>query len=378
MSFVAGQGKTGRKASLPLAELSASGDRGRMRGRGALTNRSGRHESIAREEIDDGWGDPEPLPPFRTQVTVEQPRRVITRNASPDIAFDRSVNPYRGCEHGCVYCFARPTHANMGLSPGLDFETRLFAKADAAELLERELANPRYEPAPIALGTNTDPYQPIERERRITRGLIEVLARARHPFVIVTKSALVVRDIDLIAPMAAQGLAKVAVSVTTLDPLLARTMEPRAPTPARRIEAIGRLAQAGITVTVLMAPLIPGLNDHEMELIMERAHGAGAREAGYVVLRLPLEVRDLFQEWLAEHHPAKLRRVMALVRGMRGGKDYDATWGERQTGTGPYATLTARRFEAASARLGYPARRSKLRTDLFERPVLRGGQLALL
>jgi DNA repair photolyase len=308
---------------------------------------------------------------------MERPRTIITRNESPDISFDRSINPYRGCEHGCVYCFARPTHAFMGLSPGLDFETRLFVKQGAAEQLERELAAPSYRPRTIAIGTNTDPYQPIERQHQVMRSVLEVLARHNHPVGIVTKSALVTRDIDLLAPMAAKGLAKVALSVTTLDPALARTMEPRAAAPAKRLEAIGKLTEAGIPVTVMVAPIIPGINDAEIETILTRAHALGAREAGYVMLRLPLEVRDLFKEWLLAHFPDKLRHVMSLVQSMREGKDYDAAWGKRMTGTGPYAWMIGRRFEIATAKLGFAKVRSKLRSDLFTPPVPKGGQLDL-
>ena len=366
-------------------------DPDRRRGRGAATNRSGRFEILKRERVDDGWGDLDSMQGagdggkdgskelgFKTEVTIEKAKSIISKNDSPDISFDRSVNPYRGCEHGCSYCFARPTHAFMGLSPGLDFETKLFAKANAAELLERELTAPGYEPKTIAMGTNTDPYQPVERTHRITRGLLEVMARMNHPVGIVTKSALVTRDIDILAPMAAKGLAKVAISVTTLDRKLARDLEPRAATPEKRLETIRQLSEAGIPVTVLVAPVIPGINDHEIEAILEAAKAAGATEAGYVLLRLPLELRDLFREWLLEHAPGKLRHVMSLVQSTRGGKDYDASWGQRQTGTGPFAWLIGRRFELAAERIGYNRKRLKLRTDLFERPAQPGDQLSLL
>jgi DNA repair photolyase len=352
-------------------------DAERRRGRGAVSNASGRYEPLKREIEDDGWGSSEDLPPFKTEVTVEKARTAITRNDSPDISFDRSLNPYRGCEHGCVYCFARPTHAYMGLSPGLDFESKLFVKPDLPALLERELAAPSYRPRTMAIGTNTDPYQPIERKYRVMRGLLEVLARSQHPVGIVTKSALVTRDIDLLQPMAARGLAKVAISVTTLDRKLARALEPRAATPERRLATIRELSQAGIPVTVLVAPVIPGINDAEIDAILEAAHAAGAREAGYVMLRLPLEIRDLFREWLLENAPGKLRHVMSLVRSTRGGKDYDATWGKRMTGQGPYAWMTGRRFEMAADRIGFNRKRTKLRTDLFQPPVLPGGQLNL-
>lgn len=352
-------------------------DAARRRGRGAVTNRSGRYEPIERVVEDDGWNSLDELPAFKTEVTLEKARTVITRNESPDISFDRSINPYRGCEHGCVYCFARPTHAYMGLSPGLDFETKLFVKEGVPELLARELSAVGYNPRTIAIGTNTDPYQPIERERRVMRSVLEVLARANHPVGIVTKSALVTRDIDILGPMAEKGLAKVALSVTTLDPKLARTMEPRASTPTKRIDAIRQLSEAGIPASVMVAPIIPSLNDPEIESILEACYAAGAREAGYVLLRLPLEVRDLFREWLLEHHPAKLRHVLSLIRSTRGGKDYDAKWGERMTGDGPYAWMIGRRFEIAAERLGFNKRRLKLRTDLFSPPKRAGEQLTL-
>lgn len=349
----------------------------RRRGRGVVSNAVGRFEALKRHEEDDGWGSVDTLPAFRTEVAVEMARAIIARNESPDISFDRSINPYRGCEHGCVYCFARPTHAFLGLSPGLDFETRLVAKDNAADLLERELANPRYEPRTIALGTATDPYQPIERERKLTRSVLEVLERAGHPVGIVTKSALVTRDIDILARMAERNLAKVAISVTTLDHRRARSLEPRASTPKRRLEAISRLSAAGIPTTVLIAPVIPALNDYEIEAILEKAYEAGAREAGWVMLRLPREVRDLFTEWLMTHEPDRYRHVMSIIRAMRGGKDYDATFGKRMTGEGPYAWMIARRFQAALRRLGYRSTRTRLETSHFRRPVLAGGQLSL-
>ena len=359
-------------------EASRALERLRRKGRGTLSNKNGRYESQQRVAEDDGWGILEIAPKLCTQVTYERARQIITRNQSPDISFDRSINPYRGCEHGCVYCYARPTHTNMGLSPGLDFETRLFAKAGAAELLEKELGAPGYEPKTIAIGTNTDPYQPIERKERITRQILEVLARTNHPVGIVTKSALVLRDLDLLAPMAAKGLVKVALSITTLDADLARLMEPRASAPERRLNAIEELAKAGVPANVMVAPIIPAINDAEIETILTRAAARGAREAGYVMLRLPLELRDLFQEWLMVHFPDKHRHVMTLVASMRKGKAYDAAWGERMTGIGPFAWMIGRRFETALARNGYRTERLKLRTDLFERPVPVGEQLALL
>ena len=296
---------------------------------------------------------------------------------SPDIGFDRSINPYRGCEHGCVYCFARPTHAYLGLSPGLDFESKLFAKPDAPQLLEKELAAQDYEPRMIAIGTNTDPYQPIERERKIMRGILEVLERAGHPVGIVTKSALVTRDIDILSRMAKRNLAKVALSVTTLDPKLARTMEPRASTPPKRLEALRQLSEAGIPTTVMVAPVIPALNDSEIERILDAAAHAGVKEASYVLLRLPLEVRDLFREWLMANYPDRYRHVFTLIRDMRGGRDYDSQWGTRMKGTGPMAWMIGRRFEIACEKLGLNKRRSKLTTDHFARPKRSGQQLSL-
>ena len=359
------------------SEAADSVETERRRGRGTVSNRSGRFETRERVEEDDGWGSLGALADFKTTVTIERPKTVITRNESPDLSFDRSINPYRGCEHGCVYCFARPTHAFLGLSAGLDFESRLTAKEGAAEKLERELAATDYKPRTMALGTNTDPYQPIERTYRVTRSLLEVLAAAQHPVGIVTKSALVTRDIDILAPMAAKGLVKVAISLTTLDPKIARTMEPRATAPARRLDAIRQLAEAGIPVTVMTAPMIPAINDAEIEHLLEEARSRGAKEAGYVMLRLPLEVRDLFREWLLQHFPDRLRHVMSLVQSMRDGKDYDSAWGKRMTGSGPYATLIARRFDIACRRLGYPKQRAMLRTDLFRPPSVLGQQLSL-
>jgi DNA repair photolyase len=311
-------------------------------------------------------------------VQVEKPRTIITRNESPDISFDRSINPYRGCEHGCVYCFARPTHAYMGLSPGLDFESKLFAKPDAAKLLERELAKEGYQPKIIAIGTNTDPYQPIEKKWRIMREILEVLEAYNHPVGIVTKSALVARDIDILSRMAEKGLAKVALSVTSLDRTLARTMEPRAATPPKRLETIRKLAEAGIPASVMVAPIIPGLNDQEIERILDSARAAGAREAGYVILRLPLEVSPIFKDWLLRHYPDRYRHVLSLVRSMRGGKDYDAEWGKRMKGNGPYAWQIGRRFELAARKYGFNLERRRLRTDLFKAPKGAGEQLMLL
>ncbi|CAO4164417.1 PA0069 family radical SAM protein [Methylorubrum populi] len=346
------------------------------RGRGATANPEGRFEAARHESFDDGW-PVEGTPPLRTEVTPERARHIITRNASPDISFDRSINPYRGCEHGCVYCFARPNHAYVGLSPGLDFETRLFSKPDAALLLERELSAPGYRPRTIALGTATDPYQPIERDHRLTRAVLEVLARFRHPVGIVTKSNLILRDRDILAEMAAQNLVKVAISVTTLDPDLARRMEPRAPHPRKRLEAIRRLSEAGVPVMVLTAPVIPSLNDHEIEAILEAARAAGAREAGYVLLRLPHELDDLVGDWFAEHYPGRKDHVFSLLSGARGGKVYDAAFGTRMIGQGPYAELIRRRFALAKRRLGFPEEPVRQTTELFRRPAAVGDQLAL-
>jgi DNA repair photolyase len=349
----------------------------RARGRGVRSNESGRYEKQARELVDDGWDSLSDLPPLKTQITHERPRAIVTRNDSPDISFDRSINPYRGCEHGCVYCFARPTHAYMGLSPGLDFETRLFVKDGAAELLERELSAHGYQPRTIAIGSNTDPYQPIEKRYRVMRSVLEVLSRANHPVGIVTKSALVTRDLDLLGPMAEKGLAKVALSVTSLDGKLSRIMEPRAAQPEKRMEAIRRLSEAGVPTTVMVAPIIPAINDMEIEAILEGAYAAGAREAGYVMLRLPHELVDLFGEWLLANFPHRYRHVMSLVRGMRDGKAYDSTWGKRMTGVGPYAWMTGRRFEIAASRIGFNQQRRKLRIDLFTPPKRAGEQLKL-
>ncbi len=302
---------------------------------------------------------------------------IITRNDSPDVGFSASINPYRGCEHGCIYCYARPAHAYMGLSPGLDFESKLFFKPHAAELLERELSKPRYVPEVIHVGGNTDPYQPQERRLRVTRQVIEVMSRFNHPFSIITKSGLILRDLDLLAPMAEKNLVRVAVSITTLDRKLARSMEPRAATPDKRIDAVKRLADAGVPVVVMFAPAIPGLNDHEMEAVLERAAQAGARGAGYVALRLPLEIKDLFKEWLATDHPDRSSRVMSLVRQMRGGKEYDMTWGKRMKGEGPIAALMSRRFATAKARYGLDFRFDGLDLTQFRVPPKAGSQIDL-
>ncbi len=351
---------------------------GPVKGRGAPSNLEGRYESWQREAVDDGWRrDADALPPIRTEVAPETAKSIIARNDSPDIPFDLSINPYRGCEHGCVYCYARPTHAYLGLSPGLDFETRIFAKTNAAALLRKALAAPGYRPSPIALGANTDPYQPAERERRITRAILEVLAECEHPFTIVTKNALVERDVDLVAPMAAKRMARAYVSVTNLDADLARTLEPRASAPYRRLETIRRLAAAGIPVGVLVAPLIPFVTDRYLEEILARAREAGASSAGYILLRLPHEVAPLFKAWLATHYPLKAEHVMSLVRQMRGGRDYQSGFGVRQAGTGNFAELVGKRFDLACQRLGLDRRgREPLDASRF-RPPRAGPQLDL-
>src|SRR5580693_524623 len=367
-------------APLPSSPAGVSGslvDRERRRGRGTVSNLSGRYEALARVPFDDGWQGLEDLPPFKTTVTADTTRKIITRNDSPDISFDRSINPYRGCEHGCVYCFARPTHAYLGLSPGLDFESKLFMKPNAPELLERELSAPNYTPKVIAIGTNTDPYQPIERRYKIMRRILEVLDSAGHPVGIVTKSALVLRDLDILARMAKRDLVKVALSVTTLDPQLARTMEPRAATPPRRLDALRQLVKAGVPATAMVAPVIPALNDDEIERILEAVAAAGVRHAGYVLLRLPLEVRDLFREWLMTNFPDRYRHVFKLIRDMRGGKDYDSTFGQRQTGTGPIAWMIGRRFEVACEKLGFNASKHKITTAHFRPPRPGAKQLDL-
>lgn len=360
------------------------------KGRGAVSNASGRFESERRVRIDDGWDanridelgnawrDSDELPALRTTVMADTTKRIITTNDSPDIPFSQSINPYRGCEHGCIYCFARPTHAYLGFSPGLDFETKLVVKFDAAKLLEQELREPRYRCQVIAMGTNTDPYQPIEREHRITRGILAVMNAFNQPTGIVTKSALVVRDIDILGPMAARDLANVCVSLTTLDPQLARNMEPRAAAPHRRLAAIKALAEAGIPTGVMTAPLIPGLNDAEIEDLLAAAWDAGARSAGYVLLRLPLEIKDLFAEWLEAYYPMKAKHVQSLIKDTRGGKLYDPRFGSRMRGEGPYAALIKTRFELACRKLGFNQTRHRLDTAKFAPPPKAGDQLKLL
>ncbi|MEJ1969629.1 MAG: PA0069 family radical SAM protein [Rhizomicrobium sp.] len=377
--------------------LDITADRRLLKGRGAVSNAVGRYEKQQRVLIDDGWGRGESPaappaadesddgwrpedgapPPLRTEVITDATRTIIARNKSPDIGFDRSINPYRGCEHGCIYCFARPTHAYLGMSPGIDFESRLFAKPNAAELLRKELSAPGYSPRVIAIGTNTDPYQPIEKRMRIMRSVLEVLREFRHPVGIVTKSPLVLRDVDILSDMAREGLAKVALSVTTLDRKLARVMEPRAGTPQRRLDAIRGLSQAGIPTAVMFAPVIPALNDAEMETVLAAAVDCGATSAGYVLLRLPLEIKDLFREWLEANRPDTAKHVMSLIRSMRGGKDYDAQWNVRMKGTGPYAEMIARRFRLAIKRYGLNQDVRSLTVAKFRRPAPADAQLSL-
>lgn len=348
------------------------------KGRGAVSNASGRYESLVREAFDDGWtADDAEAAPLRTTLTPEHARTIIARNTSPDIGFDRSINPYKGCEHGCIYCYARPSHAWMGLSPGLDFESRIFFKPEAARLLEQELLKPRYVCKRIHIGGNTDPYQPIERETRSTRSILEVMQRFNQPFSIITKSVLIARDADILGSMGKAGLASAFVSITTLDRKLARAMEPRASTPAKRLEAISRLTEAGCPVGVGFAPVIPGLNDHEMESVLEAAAKAGATTAMYVTLRLPLEIKDLFREWLAENRPDRAARVMSLIRQTRGGKDYDADWSQRMKGTGPIAELLSVRFKAAIKRYGLEGPRHQLDESRFRVPADARPQLEL-
>ena len=343
------------------------------RGRGATLQIEGRFENVAREHFDDGWGTAdEEMPPLKTTVTVETPKSVLQHQKSPDIPFDYSLNAYRGCEHGCIYCYARPSHAYLNLSPGLDFETKLFAKPDAAKLLRAELAKPSYRCSPIALGSNTDPYQPIEREWKITRQILEVLNECRHPVSIVTKSALVERDIDLLAQLAKDDLVQVFISVTTLDSEIARRMEPRAASPRRRLQAIQKLNEAGVPCGVMAAPVIPFLTDSELEKILEAASAHGARSAGYVLLRLPYELKDLFKDWLATHYPLKAEHVMNRLREMRGGRENDPNYGSRFSGQGLFADLLSQRFHNACERLGLNQAETGLDTEKFIRPNLNG------
>ena len=347
------------------------------KGRGATLQIEGRFESVARERIDDGWGTAdEELPPFRTTVTVETAKSVLQRQISPDLPYEYSLNAYRGCEHGCIYCYARPSHAYLNLSPGLDFETRLFAKPDAAKLLRSELAKRSYECSPIALGSNTDPYQPIEREWKITRQILEVLAECKHPLSIVTKSALIERDIDLLSQLARDELVQVFISVTTLDAELARKLEPRASSPRRRLQAIKRLNEAGVPCGMFVAPVIPFLTDSALENILQAGYEHGARTAAYTLLRLPYELKDLFKDWLATHYPLKAEHVMSRLREMRGGRENDSEFGSRFSGNGLFAQLLSRRFRLACERLGFNLEEGGLNTDSFIKPNL-GGQQSL-
>jgi DNA repair photolyase len=346
-------------------------------GRGARSNTSGRYEARKSEAFDDGWTSDDEAPrKLTTTVQPMQSKTIIARNTSPDVGFSRSINPYRGCEHGCIYCYARPAHAYLGLSPGLDFESKLFFKPNAGVLLEKELSKSGYKPAIIHIGGDTDPYQPQEKILRVTRQIIETLGRFRHPFSIITKSALIVRDIDVLGSLGRAGLVRAAVSITSLDRKLARSMEPRAATPDKRLAAVRALADAGVPTMVMFAPSIPGLNDHEMEAVLERAAEAGAVGAGYVALRLPLEIKDLFAEWLESDHPDRARRVMSLVRQMRGGKDYDAEWGKRMKGEGPVADLMSRRFALARRRFGLDQEHDALDLTQFRVPPRAGDQMS--
>ena len=352
-------------------------DPSRNRGRGAQTNTSGRFERETRESFDDGWTNVDPLPIFETIEHVERARTIITRNESPDLGFDRSINAYRGCEHGCSYCFARPTHAYLGHSAGLDFERDIYVKVNAAEALRHELAARSYRVRPIAMGTNTDPYQPAERKHKLTREILKVLLETRHPVTITTKSALVVRDLDILTELAKDNLVKVALSVTSMDHKLSRKMEPRASTPAKRLEAIRLLSGAGVPTMVMAAPMIPAINDMELERILDAARAQGARGAAFVLLRLPGEVRDIFREWLLRHYPDRLRHVLNLVRDTRGGKDNDPNFHSRFKGEGPYAVLLRQRFEKARVRYGFEEKLAALRTDLFMPPSEDDRQLSL-
>lgn len=342
----------------------------RFRGRASDSNKTGRFEPYSRVFVDDGWPADDDLPPLRTEVSQETARKIITRNTSPDLSFDRSINPYRGCEHGCIYCFARPTHAYLGLSAGLDFESRLVVKPNAAILLDRELTSKHYRPKVIAIGTNTDPYQPIEKEHTLMRSLLEVLWKHRHPVAIVTKGTLIERDLDILGDMARLGLTRVGISVTTLDRDVSRKMEPRAPAPDRRLKTIRMLTEAGVPVRVMASPMIPALTDHELEAILSQAAKAGAVAASYIMLRLPLEVAELFRDWLTATYPDRASRILSQIRALHGGRDYDPQWGKRMTGEGEFAALMAHRFEIATKRLGLSKHQPALRTDLFRHGLL--------
>ena len=347
------------------------------KGRAAQSNRPGRFERFDRDRIDDGWSQEDTQPTLRTDVSIERPRKVITRNTSPDLSFDRSINPYRGCEHGCIYCFARPTHAYLGLSPGLDFETRLIARPEASDILAKELRAKSYKPRLIAIGTNTDPYQPIEKEHQIMRRILKVLNEFNHPVGIVTKGTLIERDIDIIEEMATKGLVRVGISVTTLDASVSRKMEPRVPSPKRRLQTIQRLSDAGVQVRLMASPVVPGLTDHELEALLEAGAEAGAIAASWILLRLPREVALLFKEWVEAEFPNHANKILGKVRESHGGKDYDAEWGKRLRGEGHYAQRISHRFKLASRRLGLQNDLPPLRTDLFQVPSQAGDQLSL-
>ncbi|MET3926426.1 PA0069 family radical SAM protein [Devosia sp. 2618] len=349
----------------------------RIRGRGAQSNVSGRFEKQKRESFDDGWDNVEPLSIFETVEHVERAKTIITTNDSPDIGFERSINAYRGCEHGCSYCFARPTHAFLGHSAGIEFERDIYVKVNAVDALRNELAAKSYKVKPIAMGTNTDPYQPAEREHKLTRGILEVMLETKHPVMITTKSSLIIRDLDILTELAKLGLVKVAISMTSMDHKLSRRMEPRASSPARRLEAIRLLSEAGVPVAVFASPMIPAINDMELERILDAAKAQGAVSASMILLRLPGEVRDVFREWLLRHFPDRVRHVLSLVRDTRGGKDYDSRWGTRMTGEGPYATLLRQRFDKARERYGLDVKLPGLRNDLFVAPKLEERQMSL-
>ena len=363
-----------RDADLARRELL---DPARIRGRGAQSNRSGRFEKQTREGFDDGWDNVEPLSIFETVEHIERAKTIITSNDSPDIGFDRSINAYRGCEHGCSYCFARPTHAFLGHSAGIEFERDIYIKTNAIEALRSELAAKSYRVKPIAMGTNTDPYQPAERKHRLTRGILEVMLETRHPVLITTKSALIIRDLDILTELARLGLVRVAISMTSMDHKLSRKMEPRASSPARRLEAIRLLSEAGVPVAVLASPMIPAINDMELERILDAAAAQGAKSASMILLRLPGEVRDVFREWLLRHFPDRVRHVLSLVRDTRGGRDNDPRFGSRMTGEGPYATLLRQRFDKARERYGLAGKLPGLRSDLFVAPRLEERQMSL-
>jgi DNA repair photolyase len=349
----------------------------RIRGRGAQSNVTGRFEKQTREVFDDGWDNVEPLTMFETVEHTERAKTIITSNDSPDVGFDRSINAYRGCEHGCSYCFARPTHAYLGHSAGIEFERDIYVKVNAVEALRAEFAAKNYRVKPIAMGTNTDPYQPAERKHKLTRGILEVMLETRHPVMITTKSALILRDLDLLTELAKLGLVKVAISMTSMDHKLSRKMEPRASSPARRLDAIRQLSEAGVPVAVFVSPMIPAINDMELERILDAARAQGAVSAQMILLRLPGEVRDIFREWLLRHFPDRVRHVLSLVRDTRGGKDYDSRFGVRMTGEGPYATLLRQRFDKARERYGFDAKLPGLRNDLFIAPKIESNQLSL-